>query len=149
MHAVSPHGMSYFPDGGRNLPDCCRVMPLEGFSFRRRSSRVRRGSQVLVTKFPQLHPEKCHGKAEAGGSWMPSQGRGTTESTELAKATTTPTTVPRDSPLPLTIDGHQARERVVYLPFQDIVARSLLIRVLLRRVPRHRLPEPVQDRHDN
>ena len=68
---------------------------------------------------------------------------------ERARATTTPTTVPRDSPLPQTIDGHQARERVVYLPFQDIVAPSLLIRVLLRRVPRRRLPGPVQDRHDS
>ena len=55
-----PHGMSYFSDGGH---DCCRVMPLEGFFL---SPRVR-GS--LVTKFPQLHPEECHGKAEAGGSW--------------------------------------------------------------------------------
>jgi hypothetical protein len=68
---------------------------------------------------------------------------------ERARATTTPTTVPRDSPLPQTIGGHQARELVVYLPFQDIVARSLLIRVLLRRVPRRRLPEPVQARHDS
>lgn len=67
---------------------------------------------------------------------------------ERATATTTPATVPRDSPLPQTIDGHQARKRVVYLPFQDIVARSLLIRVLLRRVPRRRLPEPVLDRFD-
>ena len=67
------HGMSYFANGGHNLPDCCRVMPLEGIFFLKEELEGR-----ISCRFPQLYPEECMDRQKLEGaerSWKAGAGK--------------------------------------------------------------------------
>jgi hypothetical protein len=68
LHAVSPmRGMLCLPDGGHNLPDCCRVMLLEGGFSKKKKELEGKKRISCKSRAPQLHPEEWMGKQKLEG----------------------------------------------------------------------------------